>query len=80
MSAARCDMLPRIFCFEIVARALEGHGPLRAFDVLEHRLNVLVGELGDVVEDEHQAADFFDQVGVFLREVLEQRRARWRDR
>ena len=72
MSAARFDMLLRIFSLELLAGALEGHGPLRAFDVLEHRLDVVVGELGDVLEDEHQAADFLDQVGVFLGEVLQQ--------
>ena len=57
---------------QLGAGALQGHRPLRAFHVLQQRLDVAVGKLGDVLEDEHQAADFLDQVGVFLGEVFQQ--------
>ena len=57
----------------ILAGTFEGHCPLRCLDVFEYRLNVFVHQLLDVVEDEHQAADFFDQVRVFLRQIFQQR-------
>ena len=41
-----------------------------ASDVFEQRLDVAVGELRHVLENEHQAANLFDELRVFLRQPL----------
>ena len=73
MSAARCDMLPRILS---LSSAL---APLRASAHCELS-TVLAAPSGcpcrrtccHVLEDEHQAADLFDQLGLVDRQVLQQ--------
>ena len=46
---------------------------MRRLDVLQNRLDVFISELVDVFKDEHQPPDLFDQFGIFLRQVFQQR-------
>ena len=50
----------------------EGKRPLARLDVLHDDLDVLVGKLADILKDEHQPANFVDELGSFLAEIVEQ--------
>ena len=72
MSAARFDKFARIFSFNSGLAPLEGHRPLRVVDVFQERLKFLAAKGVEVVEDEHQPADLFHELGVFPRQVFQQ--------
>ena len=62
--AARSDMFLKILSLSSCAGGLEGQGQLLVVDFLEHRLNALVVDQQDVLEDEHEPANLLDQIGV----------------
>ena len=49
---------------ELLAGRLEGQRQLLVVDFLEHRLNALVVDQQDVLEDEHEPANLLDQIRV----------------
>lgn len=64
MSCTALGHVLEYLLFEFVAGGLEGQGQLLVVDFLQNGLNALVVDEQDVLEDEHQAADLFDEVGV----------------
>ena len=55
---------------KVLGGGLEGEGEVVVVDFLEHGLDALVVDHHDVLEDEHEAANLFDEVGVFGLEAL----------
>ncbi len=49
---------------ELFAGRLESQRQLLIVDLLEHRLNSLVVDQQNVLEDEHQPANLLDQIGI----------------
>jgi hypothetical protein len=68
--AARSDMFLKIFCLSSSLAVLSASDSSSLSTFLEHRLDALVVDEQDVLEDEHEPADLLDEVRVLGLEAL----------